>query len=170
MPSKGSGVWGELSDPEGAALQRSGLLVFGESSWTSPGDPEQEPKDLERGWAGSFAKGLRGPPPPTVISAVVSVDGRPVRLQLCDTAGQVSMVSFSQLGAGTACSGPPEPPSGTRSLRPRRGRRSGAPLRGPAQGLGWRRWLRSHKTGIGQLGVGRAGDRGQEQRLSHRSF
>lgn len=117
-----------------------------------------------------LCKGAKRSPPPTVISAVVSVDGRPVRLQLCDTAGQVSMVSFSQLGAGTACSGPPEPPSGTRSLRPRRGRRSGAPLRGPAQGLGWRRWLRSHKTGIGQLGVGRAGDRGQEQRLSHRSF
>lgn len=166
MPSKGSGVRGELSDPEGAALQRSGLLVFGESSWTSPGDPEQEPKDLERGWAGSFAKGLRGPPPPTVISAVVSVDGRPVRLQLCDTAGQVSMVSFSQLGAGTACSGPPGA-----SLRSQVTEAPlGAPLRGPAQGLGWRRWLRSHKTGIGQLGVGRAGDRGQEQRLSHRSF
>lgn len=78
----------------------------------------------------------RSPLPPTVISAVVSVDGRPVRLQLCDTAGQVSMVSFSQLGAGTACSGPPEPPSGARSLRPRRGRRSGAPLRGWGGGDG----------------------------------
>lgn len=28
------------------------------------------------------------------ISAVVSVDGRPVRLQLCDTAGQVSKVAY----------------------------------------------------------------------------
>jgi Ras family protein U len=36
------------------------------------------------------------------FSAVVSVDGRPVRLQLCDTAGQVSIMLHSALGKETA--------------------------------------------------------------------
>ncbi|XP_045293393.1 rho-related GTP-binding protein RhoU-like [Leopardus geoffroyi] len=36
------------------------------------------------------------------FSAVVSVDGRPVRLQLCDTAGQVSVSSLLSGGKGTS--------------------------------------------------------------------
>lgn len=62
-----------------------GLLVLF-SSWE---DPELEQWGLE-------AEGL-GPRDFLIIisfcfQAVVSVDGRPVRLQLCDTAGQVSIM------------------------------------------------------------------------------
>lgn len=34
------------------------------------------------------------PPPYFLSKAVVSVDGKPVRLQLCDTAGQVSGATY----------------------------------------------------------------------------
>lgn len=57
-----------------------------------------------------LCKGVKRQPLIVVLvlfSAVVSVDGRPVRLQLCDTAGQVSIVSLSELGEETACSRPP---------------------------------------------------------------